>query len=146
MQKRIFQDNSGNCWFLPCIIFIYVPHLIFCIFSFIFQKQLLKLHGMSSTIWFRRTRLADRAKFIKEMDRAIERENGPQNLSLEHLRFACYVRGLNPVTMRNEDMIQWLSEWLKVSKHIDYESASLLLHCPILLAYNLPTNWKLIYN
>lgn len=43
--------------------------------------------------WFRRTRLADRAKILREMDKAIMREGGVHNLPIDALRHACYIRG-----------------------------------------------------
>lgn len=43
--------------------------------------------------WFRRTRLADRARVLIEMDRAIMREGGIHNLPLAALNKACYIRG-----------------------------------------------------
>lgn len=100
---------------------------------------------MSSTIWFRRIRLEDRARLIQAMDKAIMRQNGPSMLSQDSVRFACLMRGLNPVNMNYDHMIQYLDSWLRISKETDIKSASLLLHCPILLAYNQPSNWRLIY-
>ncbi|XP_044752239.1 LETM1 domain-containing protein 1 [Coccinella septempunctata] len=109
-------------------------------------KHLLHLHNMNTFFWFRRSRLSDKALILKEMDLAILREGGVHNLTIEALRMSCYIRGLNPTNMKNEDMINWLNKWIKVSKTIDYDSASLLLHCPILLGYNESSNWTLIYS
>lgn len=103
------------------------------------------MHGMSTSIWFRRTRLKDRAKIIREMDRAILRENGPNRLTTDALRYACFIRGLSPVNMKHDDMVNWLRQWLRISEVTNHNNASLLLHCPILLAYNHPNNWILIY-
>lgn len=97
------------------------------------------------TGWFKRTRLQEHAKLLRAMDRAIVRENGVQGLSHDALRSACFIRGLNPVNMKNEDMIEWLDQWLEISLVIDHNNLSLLLHCPILLGYNQPSNWLLIY-
>jgi len=58
---------------------------------------------------------------------------------------ACFLRGLNPITMKTEDMIHWLTQWIVVSQVVDRSSLSLLLHCPILLGYNQPSNWMLIH-
>jgi hypothetical protein len=58
---------------------------------------------------------------------------------------ACFLRGLNPVTMKMEDMVHWLTQWISVSEAVDTTSLSLLLHCPILLGYNQPSNWILIH-
>lgn len=48
--------------------------------------------------------------------------------------------------MSSEDMEKWLNQWLEVSQIINENNLSLLLHCPILLAYNITTNWPLIYS
>lgn len=47
--------------------------------------------------WFRRTRLADRAMILIELDKAIMREGGVLNLPLEAVSKACYIRGRNVV-------------------------------------------------
>ncbi|XP_069674389.1 LETM1 domain-containing protein 1 isoform X2 [Periplaneta americana] len=107
-------------------------------------KGLLRMHSMHMG-WRRRHRLAERAQILHEMDMAIEREGGLSNLSQEELRMACFLRGLNPITMKREDMVYWLSQWMSVSKVVDSSSLSLLLHCPILLGYNQPSNWILIH-
>lgn len=82
---------------------------------------------------------------LKEMDKAIIREGGVHNLPIEALKNACYLRGLNPLHMRNEDMVDWLNKWIAISNETDKENCSLLLHSPILLAYNETSNWSLIY-
>lgn len=43
--------------------------------------------------WFRRTRLYDRALLLKEMDLAIMREGGVNNLPRTALKNSCYIRG-----------------------------------------------------
>lgn len=95
--------------------------------------------------WFRRSRLFERAVILKEMDKAIIREGGVHNMPIDALKNACVIRGLNPTNMRNEDMVKWLNNWIQISSAVDKENLSLLLHCPILLAYNEPSNWMLIY-
>ncbi|KAK9728412.1 LETM1-like, RBD [Popillia japonica] len=107
-------------------------------------KHLLLMHDMHR-VWFRRSRLAERAAILIAIDRAILREGGLESMSTEALRKACLMRGLNPLNMKKEHMINWLLLWLTISNEIDKYSYSLLLHCPILLAYNHPTNWQLIY-
>lgn len=47
--------------------------------------------------------------------------------------------------MNNDDLIAWLTKWIAVSKEVDDSNLSLLLHSPILLAYNEQSNWTLIY-
>ncbi|XP_057672516.1 LETM1 domain-containing protein 1 [Diorhabda carinulata] len=108
-------------------------------------KHLLKMHGMRSGFFFRRRRLAYRAFILRELDKAIKREGGVNNLPLDALKRACFMRGLNPTNLSNEEMIKWLGDWIKLTDSVDKDSYSLLLHAPILLAYNAPSNWKLIY-
>ncbi|MPC20434.1 hypothetical protein E2C01_013377 [Portunus trituberculatus] len=55
-------------------------------------------------------------------------------------------RGLNPTNMSTDAMLEFLQNWLKVSKEVDASCYSLLLHLPIFLAYNQPTNFALIYS
>lgn len=55
-------------------------------------------------------------------------------------------RGVNPANMSIESMRSWLDQWLIVSASVDQNNLSLLLHSPILLAYNHSTNWTLIYS
>ncbi|KAG8327733.1 LETM1 domain containing 1 [Homalodisca vitripennis] len=58
---------------------------------------------------------------------------------------ACLFRGLNPANMKKEDMEEWLEGWLQVSQCVRKDSRSLLLHSPVLLAYNHPSNWVLLH-
>lgn len=53
-------------------------------------------------------------------------------------------RGLNPVNMSDENMQDWLDKWLTISSEVNENSISLLLHCPILLAYNHANNCSLV--
>ncbi|XP_075230377.1 LETM1 domain-containing protein 1 isoform X2 [Lycorma delicatula] len=107
-------------------------------------RGLLKLHDMHLG-WRRRTRLEQRAKLIQLMDRAIVKEGGIATLSNDEIRWACSFRGLSPTNMTTEEMVMWLTAWISVSNVVDKDSWSLLLHCPILLAYNHPSNWVLIH-
>ncbi|KAE8746092.1 hypothetical protein FOCC_FOCC007216 [Frankliniella occidentalis] len=107
-------------------------------------NALLRLHGMHS-MWRRRNRLVHHASLIHEIDLAILREGGVETLTQDEMRSACFLRGLNPVNMRSEDMCAWLSQWVKISTQVDETSLSLLLHCPVLLAYNKPSNWALFH-
>ncbi|XP_013107591.1 LETM1 domain-containing protein 1 [Stomoxys calcitrans] len=107
-------------------------------------KLLNKMHGIPRG-WFKRHSLYEHAFFIHYMDLAIGREGGVHNMPLESLRNACYIRGLNPVNMSNDDMITWLRGWIKVSNSIQLEHLTLFLHLPIFLAYNHPNNWQLLY-
>lgn len=93
----------------------------------------------------KRGRLAERSYLLHHMDLAINREGGSHNMPTEALRQSCFMRGLNPTNLTNEDMIEYLRKWILVSSNIDGASVSLYLHLPILLAYNHPNNWVLIH-
>lgn len=80
-----------------------------------------------------------------EMDKAIVREGGVDSLNTETLRYACHIRGLNGSHLTNQEMKNWLNKWLAISENVDKSSYSLLLHSPVLLGYNHPQNWVLIY-
>ncbi|KAL0106689.1 hypothetical protein PUN28_015322 [Cardiocondyla obscurior] len=109
-------------------------------------KELLAIHGMSLWRPFKRKRLSERGMLILRMDRAIIREGGVKEMSNEAMRWALSFRGVNPANMSIESMRSWLEQWLIVSESVDQNNISLLLHSPILLAYNHSTNWILIYN
>lgn len=134
----------------------------------VFQKELLAVHKMTKWLPYRRQRLLDRGLFIQRMDRAIENGGGVTKMASDSLRwvseasvdryvhFKCFIsfsfifqalffRGLNPVNMSTEDMRKWLNTWIIVSSEVDEHCVSLLLHCPILLAYNHETNWTLLH-
>lgn len=129
---------------LNLIIYFYLSQDYYLKKIFFFQKLLLKVHNLH-TGWFRRLRLVDRAVILTEMDKAIIREGGTHNMPIEALKNACYIRGLNPLHMRTDDMVEWLNKWIAISSATDKENCSLLLHSPILLAYNETSNWSLIY-
>jgi len=42
--------------------------------------------------------------------------------------------------MSSESMRNWLEQWLVISTSVNENNISLLLHSPILLAYNYSTN------
>lgn len=79
------------------------------------------------------------------MDKAIGREGGVHNMPLEPLRNACYIRGLNPVNLSTDEMVEWLRDWIQISNTITVEHVTLFLHLPLFMGYNHPNNWKLIY-
>ncbi|XP_032527737.1 LETM1 domain-containing protein 1 [Danaus plexippus] len=112
--------------------------------SYSHMGHLLKMHGCRKS-FFRRNKLKYRAFILLQMDKAIIREGGIEILGTEVLRNACQIRGLNSSHLTNQDMKNWLKQWLELSQHIDSSSFSLLLHCPIFFAYNHPMNWVLIY-
>ncbi|XP_030386423.1 LETM1 domain-containing protein 1 [Scaptodrosophila lebanonensis] len=107
-------------------------------------KCLLKLHGLPNSL-FKRHRLHEHAFLVHYMDQAITREGGVHNLSVDALRYSCFLRGLNPTNLSNELMIEWLRKWVMVSTSIQAEHITLFLHLPILLGYNHPNNWQMIY-
>lgn len=107
-------------------------------------KALCKLHGIHH-IYLKCVRLSEHCYTMHHMDLAIKLEGGVHNLPTDALRHSCYLRGLNPSNLRNEEMIEWLREWIKVSMAIGTENPSLYLHLPILLTYNNPNNWKLTH-
>ncbi|XP_027221093.1 LETM1 domain-containing protein 1 [Penaeus vannamei] len=106
-------------------------------------RGLLRLHGRS-VYFLKRKRLEDYARQLHYLDSAISRE-GIDSLSHEQLKHCLFMRGLNAANMSNEAMTEYMRNWLRVSREIDSSSFSLLLHLPILLAYNQPTNIVLIY-
>lgn len=107
-------------------------------------KYLCKLHGMH-TWYLKSIRLSEYVYTMHTMDQAIMNEGGVHNMPTEGLRYSCYLRGLNPANLRNEELIEFLREWIKISRQIGTENVSLYLHLPILLSYNHPNNWKLTH-
>ncbi|CAN8003536.1 unnamed protein product [Ixodes pacificus] len=107
-------------------------------------SSLCRIHGKSTFFLGRRSRLWRHGGFVHEMDLAMARE-GIDQMDVAELRWACFLRGLNPMGLSKKDLIAWLQDWIKISSSIDSQSMSLLLHCPILLAYNQPSNWILIH-
>lgn len=108
-------------------------------------KYLSRLHDIGRGP-LKAVRLEERSHIFHHMDLAIKREGGVHNMPLESLRTACFLRGLNPSNLSNEDMISWLREWVAVSIQVDRSNVSLFLHLPILIAYNHPNNWKLTHS
>jgi len=105
-------------------------------------SSLCHMHQLSS-YGLRHNRLWYHAGVLRQMDLAIVRES-IQKLNSGQLRHACFLRGINPTGMTNLEMLAWLKDWISVTQRLDAENLSLLLHCPILLAYNSPTNRRLI--
>ncbi|KAG1651196.1 LETM1 domain-containing protein 1 [Nymphon striatum] len=107
--------------------------------------ELCKMHGVSSLIFKKRTRLQSYAGFTREIDLAMNRE-GMLNMEAIDMQLACFNRGLNPIGLSRNDMIIWLQNWIHVTKSLDRFNLSLLLHTTIFLSYNAPTNWSVIHN
>jgi hypothetical protein len=109
-------------------------------------SDLCRIHGLSWILPYgRRYRLMSHAGYLREMDIALTREGCSENLAIHDLKQACFMRGLNPINTKEDEMISWLNQWLKLSSVCDGHTFSLLLHSPIFLSYNHPSNWKLIY-
>lgn len=96
-------------------------------------------------MYLKRVRLSEHCFTMYNMDYAIKLEGGVHNLPIDGLKRACYLRGLNPIHLSNEEMILWLREWLKVTLEIKTENISLYLHLPIFFTYNHPNNWRLTH-
>ena len=98
-------------------------------------KHLMKINRVrGSLLWFPRFRLQQYANLVKQIDIAITREDGPENLTSADLLRSCNLRGLNVKDVESEEaMIEYLNNWIKVSKQLDIYAMSMLLHLPILL-------------
>ncbi|XP_053687695.1 LETM1 domain-containing protein 1 [Sabethes cyaneus] len=112
--------------------------------SSVHLKYLCRLHDLHSGL-MRRFRLSERAYIVHHIDLAIKREGGVHNMSVESLKQACFLRGLNATNLSTENMVDWLNEWVKVSLIVDQDNISLFLHLPVLLSYNHPNNWILTH-
>lgn len=108
-------------------------------------KELLGIYNISTWTPFKKKKLTERAMLIKRMDQAIQKEGGPTTMSNDAIRWALSFRGVSPATMSLESMRNWLEQWFIISNTVNENTVSLLLHSPILLAYNHPTNWILLY-
>ncbi|XP_017475998.1 PREDICTED: LETM1 domain-containing protein 1 [Rhagoletis zephyria] len=106
---------------------------------------LCQLHGVP-TLLFKRFHLSEHAFLVHHMDLAIVREGHVHNMHPDGIRRSCYIRGLNPVNLSTDEMISWLRNWIKISTSIEEHHISMFLYLPILLGYNHPNNWHLIYD
>ncbi|XP_077559856.1 LETM1 domain-containing protein 1 [Haemaphysalis longicornis] len=105
---------------------------------------LCRIHGKSTFFIGRKRRLWKHGGFVREMDLAMARE-GLGRMDVAELRWACFLRGFNPVGLSKRDLVQWLQDWIQVSSNIEGDCVSLLLHCPIFLGYNAPSNRILVH-
>lgn len=71
-----------------------------------------------SVFGLRKRRLWYHAGVIRQMDLAIMRED-IQKLNMDELRNICFMRGLNPVGMSKQEMLNWLQDWISVSQQVD---------------------------
>ncbi|KAJ2954178.1 hypothetical protein O0L34_g2412 [Tuta absoluta] len=124
-------------------LFTTQPYELSCL-TYAHMGHLLKMHGFKKNV-LRKKKLKYVAFILLEMDRAIEREGGVDALGAEALRAACALRGLHAAHLQPPAMRAYLQDWLDVSREVDRQSYSLILHCPIFFAYNHPQNWMLIY-
>ncbi|KAL5005629.1 hypothetical protein ScPMuIL_016787 [Solemya velum] len=91
----------------------------------------------------RKSGLIQDGLILLHTDRAMVRE-GIEKLTEEDIEQACFARGLNPIGLSRTERIQYLKQWTQISEEVDEDSISLLLHSPVFLAYNHPTNRGLI--
>ncbi|WAR10771.1 LTMD1-like protein [Mya arenaria] len=77
------------------------------------------------------------------IDRAMVKEGIDDMQDTEMCR-ACLKRGLNPYGLSREERIKFLQAWTTISQNLDEKGLSLLLHCPVFLTYNAPTNINLM--
>lgn len=64
----------------------------------------------------------------------------------EAMRRACAMRGLNTADLGTDDQIEWLRRWVELSIPVDGTSVSMFMYLPVLITYNHPNNWKLLYD
>ncbi|XP_014681920.1 PREDICTED: LETM1 domain-containing protein 1-like isoform X2 [Priapulus caudatus] len=90
-----------------------------------------------------RARMHKYGMLLRATDLAITRD-GFADENAHEIIAACFIRGLNPKSLHTEQRIAWLKQWVEVAEHVDEDCISLLLHCPIFLGLNEPTN-KVLY-
>lgn len=66
------------------------------------------------------------------------------SLHVTTLKTSLLLRGISPIGLDSSGMAELLLRWLTVSRHLTNHDYSLLLHLPVLLFYNHPTNLALI--
>ncbi|KAK3578073.1 hypothetical protein CHS0354_032724 [Potamilus streckersoni] len=91
----------------------------------------------------RRSRLQQDGLVQLHIDLALLRY-GLDNLSDHELQQACFRRGLNPIGLDRAEQILYLTKWTNIVQHLNENSISLLLHCPLLLACSQPSNRELM--
>lgn len=104
-----------------------------------------QLHGVPTPL-FKHFHLSEHAFLVHHMDLAIVREGHVHNMHPDDIRRSCYIRGLNPNNLSIDEMITWLRDWIKISTSIEEQHISMFLYLPVLLGYNHPNNWHLIYD
>lgn len=102
-------------------------------------RHLAKTFGFSMT----RSKLVQQGLLLLHTDLAMLRE-GFSSMTEDEINLACFMRGLNPYGLKPQEKEAYLSSWIEISKEVDEHSMSLLLHGPVLLAINHPTNKNLV--
>ncbi|KAK2141191.1 hypothetical protein LSH36_1143g00033 [Paralvinella palmiformis] len=87
------------------------------------------------------SRFKNDAILLHNIDLALIRE-GLNMLSMEQLKSSCFYRGFNAEGQTEAELKTFLKQWLQLSQELDEKSLSLLLHAPVLLSYNKPSNRK----
>ncbi|XP_018019189.1 uncharacterized protein LOC108675672 [Hyalella azteca] len=66
------------------------------------------------------------------------------SLHVSDLKTSLLIRGISPIGLDSSAMAELLSRWLSVSLLLTEADSSLVLHLPVLLFYNHPTNMALV--
>ncbi|KAF2350660.1 LETM1-like [Trinorchestia longiramus] len=66
------------------------------------------------------------------------------SLHVNVLKTSLLLRGISPIGLDSSGMVRVMERWLAVSLQLSCADSSLLLHLPILLFYNHPTNLALV--
>ncbi|XP_025856120.2 LETM1 domain-containing protein 1 isoform X1 [Vulpes vulpes] len=82
-----------------------------------------------------RRRLNTHMAVIHQLDKALAKL-GVGQLTLQEVKSACYLRGLNSTHIGEEKCRTWLGEWLQISCSLKEAELSLLLHNVVLLSVN----------
>ncbi|KPM04336.1 LETM1 domain-containing protein 1-like protein [Sarcoptes scabiei] len=84
------------------------------------QKHLInlcKMHGLKF-VCFKRRSLRSHIEFIRKLDQIWIKNAMSDSISIDELRAACFLRGLNAETLSSAEMREWLGLWMIVSKTI----------------------------
>lgn len=66
----------------------------------------------------RKQRVKQYLNFVRMLDKTLQQE-GFDDLNLEDLKTACFMRGLNPINMQRNEMLGWLENWQHLSTQVD---------------------------
>ena len=101
-------------------------------------RHLVKIHeNVGFLPWlFPRFKIRLFSNMLLVLDKAILRE-GIDSLSEEELQRCCHARGLDVKTASKDQMTQYLTSWLEITKGLrPSEYSSLVLHLPLFLGYH----------